>query len=411
VKRSPPLVALGGSVLAVVVFAQPALAASATFGYTGGEQTFSVPAGVTSVRVVAIGGSGGAGTNSGGAGGAGAQVSGDLSVTPGQVLFIEVAGNGQSGASGSRGGFNGGAAGGNTGVHGGGGGGGASDVRTAAGSAGLSPDPRLLVAAGGGGGGVASASGGAGGSAGSAGDSHGNNIGGGAGTASAGGAGGSTDCGPANGGLSGQLGAGGAGGADMFSGGGGAGGLYGGGGGAGGCDNGGAGGGGGSSLVSSGGTSVLSAQQPQVQISYTQPPHVVGPSVFSFGFDRTEFRAAGEGGSIARKHPVGARVRYRLSEAASAKFTVQRAARGRKRGKKCVPLTRRNRRARRCTRYRRLRGSFTHAGKAGLNSFRFTGRLRGKKLRPGRYRLTMVATDSAGNRSRAKRARFRIVRR
>jgi len=58
-----------------------------------------------------------------------------------------------------------------------------------------------------------------------------------------------------------------------------------------------------------------------------------------------------------------------------------------------------------------LRGAFTHPGKAGNNRFKFSGRLRGRKLRPSRYRLRAVATDPAGNKSRTKRSRFRIVRR
>ena len=56
-----------------------------------------------------------------------------------------------------------------------------------------------------------------------------------------------------------------------------------------------------------------------------------------------------------------------------------------------------------------LRGSFTHKGKAGANKFKFRGRLRGRKLRPGRYRLRAVATDAAKNNSSVKRKRFRIV--
>jgi hypothetical protein len=35
----------------------------------------------------------------------------------------------------------------------------------------------------------------------------------------------------------------------------------------------------------------------------------------------------------------------------------------------------------------------------------------GKALRPARYRLAVRATDAAGNRSKAAKARFRIVRR
>jgi hypothetical protein len=224
---------------------------------TTGEDTFAVPAGVSSVGVAAVGGRGAAGPgavgpNSGGAGGFGASVVADLPVTSGTVLYVEVAG---SGSAQGDGGSNGGGPGG-TGGTSGGGGGGASDVRVSPSSAGLSPDPRLLVAGGGGGGG---AEGGAGGNAGSAGSA---NLGlggggGGPGTSSGGSAGASGVQGEA--GEAGSLGTGGAGGTcpggascDPVGeeGGGGGGGYYGGGGGGGGeVANGGGGGGGGSSFV------------------------------------------------------------------------------------------------------------------------------------------------------------------
>ena len=56
-----------------------------------------------------------------------------------------------------------------------------------------------------------------------------------------------------------------------------------------------------------------------------------------------------------------------------------------------------------------LSGSFTHAGKVGKNSFRFSGRLRGKALKPGSYRLSGVPTDAAGNHGRAFSASFTIA--
>jgi hypothetical protein len=101
---------------------------------TGAEQTFVVPAGVSSVGVVGVGGEGGAGAANGGAGGFGATVTGDVAVTPGEVLYVEVGADGQSAPNedtGGLGGFNGGGSG---STYGGstasGGGGGASDVRT-----------------------------------------------------------------------------------------------------------------------------------------------------------------------------------------------------------------------------------------------------------------------------------------
>jgi hypothetical protein len=124
------------------------------------------------------------------------------------------------------------------------------------------------------------------------------------------------------------------------------------------------------------------------------------------------FAAASRGASISqRRARVGSTVRYRLSEAAAVTFTVQRQAAGRRVRGRCVKQTRRNRRRPRCTRYVRLRGSFVHPGQAGPNSFRFTGRLRGRKLPASRYRLVAIARDPAGNVSTPKRAGFRIVRR
>ncbi len=235
-------------------------AEEASFAFTGGEQKFVVPSGVFGVDVVAVGARGG---SAGGAGGVGAQVDGEVSVTPGETLYVEVGGDGVV----DGGGFNGGG-----GASGGaGGGGGASDVRTSPSSAGLSPDDRLLVAGGGGGSGVLGSVGaGAGGAAGRAGEEVAPNEGGGPGTQSGGGLGGQEHC--ASGG-SGVLGVGGAGGYYDFSGGGGGGGYYGGGGGGAGCTTGGAGGGGGSSLVPAGGGVTLAAAtaEPQVQIFYTEP--------------------------------------------------------------------------------------------------------------------------------------------
>ena len=46
-------------------------------------------------------------------------------------------------------------------------------------------------------------------------------------------------------------------------------------------------------------------------------------------------------------------------------FTVERATIGRRVGRRCVRQTSSNRARRRCTRFVRVRGSFTHSGRAG----------------------------------------------
>jgi hypothetical protein len=74
-----------------------------------------------------------------------------------------------------------------------------------------------------------------------------------------------------------------------------------------------------------------------------------------------------------------------------------------------VAPTRRNRDARACTRYVLMLGAFIHRGHAGANSFRFTGRLGRRRLRPGSYWLVARATDAFGNVSAPARAAFRIL--
>jgi hypothetical protein len=54
-------------------------------------------------------------------------------------------------------------------------------------------------------------------------------------------------------------------------------------------------------------------------------------------------------------------------------------------------------------------GGFAHQGKAGPNSFRFSGRIRNRRLPPGSYRLVERVTDAAANVSAARMAKFRIV--
>jgi hypothetical protein len=309
-------VMVGATVALGAAVAQAAETASQTFA-TPGEHAFVVPAGVTSVQVTLVGGAGGAG--SGGApGGSPATATATLTVSPGETLYGEVAGNGQAVlGSENAGGYNGGGSGGehSFGGAGGGGGGGASDLRMCPASAlpsacqGLmSLASRLIVAAGGGGGGgsglPSSTAGGNGGPSdqpGSPGhgDGHGD-VGGSGGQRailSAGGEPGSpsAECNPKTGErcpTGGQLGAGGPGGGGAWAGGGGGGGggVYGGGGAGGGATNGtetvnggGGGGGGGSSGIPAGapgvsGFSLLPtapAAQPAIAIVWIMPPPAV----------------------------------------------------------------------------------------------------------------------------------------
>lgn len=283
----PTLVVLAATLWGVS--AQPASAATTSFGFTGAEQAYTVPAGVRAIHVVAIGARGGKGGDEdstlGGPGGFGDRVEADLAVMPGQVLFVAVGGVGGDASpesSGAAGGFNGGGSSGNV-LHDGGGGGGATDLRTcsrndAVCGALASLESRLLVAGGGGGGGAAG--GGRGGDARGNGESGRQHVqcgavtaggGGLAGSGTAGGAGGAAGSDGAAAGLAGIFGAGGASqeGVLTFQGGGGGGGGYFGGGAGGSANSCTAGGGGGGSSFAAASVSNVS-----MTVASTEPPSV-----------------------------------------------------------------------------------------------------------------------------------------
>jgi len=307
-----------------------------TYLYTGGQQFFVAPDGVRAIDVTATGGNGG--DKGSIQGGRPATVSGRMSVTPNQELFLVVGQDGGTGIGAAyQGGFNGGGTGGMNSLASayGAGGGGATDIRTKSLFEEGTLESRIVVAAGGGGAGSTAngtgegvRQGGAGGNAGSAGaraESAGANntigsggFGGGAGSASAGGGGGSPAGFPYGGtgqtgevGSDGELGWGGSGGPGPFNappggGGGGGGGLYGGGGGAGGGSmtggatfyaTGGGGGGGGSSYFPGGTVQVASdPATPSIRIQFTVPgteftsgpPSLVSTTDVEFAFESTE---------------------------------------------------------------------------------------------------------------------------
>ena len=221
------------------------------FDYTGNEQSFVVPSGVTKLKVVAYGAAGGGKiypSNYAEYPGYGGRVSAVVPVQSGETLYVFVGGTARGNGA-TVGGFNGG---GNS-VDGGWAGGGASDLR----EGGDALSDRILVAGGGGGAGgtaiynFSGAGGGGGGATGEAGGNNGKSTdgqGGVGGSQSAGGPGGVGGAGlkkhAGNPGTAGALGIGGNGGAGGLArgrygfgggaGGGGGGGYYGGGGGGGG---------------------------------------------------------------------------------------------------------------------------------------------------------------------------------
>ncbi|MEZ3159437.1 LPXTG cell wall anchor domain-containing protein [Microbacterium sp. BWT-B31] len=158
-KLTAALASLALAVPATLVVAAPAQAVAipVTFG-TPGTYSWTVPEGVTTLTgVVVRGASGGRGEgNQAGDGAVGAQLGGTMSVTPGQVLTIYVAGQGAdatgdgpggSGGTGYRAGGAGGTGAGTVGLRNGGGGGGGS-------SAIIGGNADVIAGGGGGGGGT-----------------------------------------------------------------------------------------------------------------------------------------------------------------------------------------------------------------------------------------------------------------
>jgi sugar lactone lactonase YvrE len=121
------------------------------------------------------------------------------------------------------------------------------------------------------------------------------------------------------------------------------------------------------------------------------------------------FRAAHHGRAFVSLS-VGTFINYALSEVARLTISVQ----------KYRPLSRicrrrlaqqsRHRTGARCRRYISLQGRYTTASAAGVGRVRFRGRLKGRTLKPGRYRFVIRATDGAGNTTKPRRPVFRIVR-
>jgi hypothetical protein len=120
-----------------------------------------------------------------------------------------------------------------------------------------------------------------------------------------------------------------------------------------------------------------------------ETPEACGPPLISaFSMTHRVFAPLARSTTARRHVKRGTRFRYTLSEAGTVTITIDR---------------------RRPGRDRRV-GVLRSREQAGRQSLRFSGRLRGRTLRPARYRARAVAIDRQGARSRPRRLTFRIVR-
>jgi hypothetical protein len=125
------------------------------------------------------------------------------------------------------------------------------------------------------------------------------------------------------------------------------------------------------------------------------PPAATTPVISGLTATHARFRVKRRGAVVARAH-AGTTLRLRLSEAAAVTFAVAKGVRcGRKR----------------CARWASLH-RFTRNLAAGQSSLAYSGRYRRRgtvrSLRPGRHRLTAVATNAAGRASKASRIRLTV---
>jgi hypothetical protein len=113
------------------------------------------------------------------------------------------------------------------------------------------------------------------------------------------------------------------------------------------------------------------------------------PAITALSVSRKAFAIASSSAAAAgRKQKTGTVFRYKLTEAAKVKFKIER-----RKGKK----------------FKKAGPPLSAKGKAGKNKLPFSGKLKGKALKPGSYRATAVATDSSGGRSAPRSVSFRVA--
>jgi hypothetical protein len=122
-------------------------------------------------------------------------------------------------------------------------------------------------------------------------------------------------------------------------------------------------------------------------------------------------RPGGRGRGGHHAAPIGTTFAYTLNEAAQVRFVFTEQVPGRRAGRSCVAQNRRNRHHARCLRTITV-GSHVISAAAGLNRWAFRGVMAGgRRLAPGSYTVTIVATTpSTGVQSAPARLRFTVVR-
>ena len=110
-----------------------------------------------------------------------------------------------------------------------------------------------------------------------------------------------------------------------------------------------------------------------------------------------------------KRAAAGTRIQFRLDDVATVRMKIERRLAGRRSGRRCVAPKPKLRSRKRCARFVR-RGTLVRRNlTAGTQRIAFSGRIGGKALKPGRYRLTAVAIADGADRSKPRRASFVVA--
>lgn len=112
----------------------------------------------------------------------------------------------------------------------------------------------------------------------------------------------------------------------------------------------------------------------------------------------------------AAKAAKGSFAKYKLSEAGTLTFQVQKPSKGRTVGKSCVKESKSNKKKKACTRYISVGKPWELPAAAGTRKTAFSGKVGSKALKAGKYRLSITASDALANVAAPKTAKFTIVR-
>jgi DNA-binding beta-propeller fold protein YncE len=142
----------------------------------------------------------------------------------------------------------------------------------------------------------------------------------------------------------------------------------------------------------------------------TASQHSSQPEISALALSPRVFVAAAHGAAIARRGAArGTTVSYNDSQPASTRFTVLVPRPGVKRGRICAkpPRGKSSRPGTPCIRYLAV-GGFAHRDRAGRNEFRFSGRIGGRKLARGTYRL-QAQPVLGGRAGKVRAVSFRVI--